>query len=828
MGRIAVVVINGATREFDREYHYLVPEELRDSLEAGMRVIVPFGKGNRPKEGYVIGFADDSEFEGLKEIKKVVDNKPVLLPSQIDLAAWMKRRYFCTYSQAIRCMLPPGIDVRNLQVVELAGGISDGDADPADDAYDRLSPGKRRIIDLLRSNDGSVEYEELKNLYGRKSNFGRSIRELEEQGLVRITEKYTTGVRAKTVRAACLAMPPEEVASDIEAGAIKRIQQIRVLEMLLENECIAVQDLTRFSGVSASVLDTLSKYGYIDFVDLEVRRDPLKHREVEPTEPLKPTPEQKHVLDNIKALIDGGGFREVLLHGVTGSGKTEVYLQLIQHVLDKGREAIVLVPEISLTPQMVDRFRGRFGGRVAVMHSRLSPGERYDQWRLIRDGSVKVVVGARSAIFVPFDRLGLVIIDEEHEPTYKSEITPKYSAAQVAARRCMYSGALLLYGSATPSVGTYCRAREGKIGLAVMKERANRMVLPEVTVVDMRKELEIGNRSIFSTLLSAEIGKNIACGRQTMLFLNKRGYASFVLCRNCGISLRCRYCSITMTYHAAGDRLICHYCGYTVRMPQTCPNCGSSHIRQFGTGTQKVEEELRRHFPGASVIRMDMDTTTGKHSHEEILDRFRNENINILIGTQMIAKGHDFPNVTLVGILAADIMLGIDDFRAQERTFQLLTQVAGRAGRGDEPGRVIIQTYNTEDYSITAASRHDYEAFFRQELQIRRRLRYPPFTHIAMVVVSSVNDRLALAKARDIYNFIAARLDRDAGDEMLPGPVRAPLARLRNRYRWRVLAKCGSISRLCPILSGLADHFAKNRDSGGVDISIDIDPVSMM
>jgi len=828
MGRIAVVVINGTTRDFDREYHYLVPEEFRSSLEAGMRVIVPFGRGNRPKEGYVIGFADSSEFDGLKEIKKVIDRKPVLMPSQIDLAVWMKRRYFCTYSQAIRCMLPPGTDVRSLQVVELAGKGGSGDGDLPGEEYVKLPAGKKLLVDLLRSNDGCLEYDELKALYGSRSNFGRNIKELEDHGFIRITEQYSTAVRAKTIRAACLAMPPEEVSSDIETGVIKRIQQIRVLEMLLENEYIAVSDLARFAGVSPSVLDTLSKYGYISFVDLEVKRDPLKHRQVEPTKPLEPTREQKLVLENIKALIDGGGFHEVLLHGVTGSGKTEVYLQLIQHVIDKGKEAIVLVPEISLTPQMADRFRGRFGPLVAVMHSRLSPGERYDQWRLIRDGGVKVVVGARSAIFAPFDKLGLVIIDEEHETTYKSEITPKYSAAQVAARRCMYSGALLLYGSATPSICTYQRAMEGKIGLAVMKERANEMVLPSVTIVDMRKELELGNRTIFSSLLSAEIEKNIANGQQTMLFLNKRGYASFVLCRNCGITLKCRYCSIALTYHAAEDRLICHYCGYTIKMPSVCPGCGSSHIRQFGTGTQKVEEELQRHFPGASVIRMDMDTTTGKHSHEEILDRFRNENINILIGTQMIAKGHDFPNVTLVGILAADSMLGIDDFRASERTFQLLTQVAGRAGRGSVPGRVIIQTYNTEDYSITAASRHDYEAFFRQELQIRRRLRYPPFTHIAMAVISSVNDGLALSKARDAYNFLAARIDRDAGDEMLPGPVRAPIARMRNRYRWRVLVKCNSTGRLCAVLSRLADHFMKNRGSSDVDISIDIDPASMM
>lgn len=828
MGRIAVVVINGTTREFDKEYHYLVPREFCDSLEPGMRVIVPFGRANKSKEGYVIGFAERSEFDGLKEIKKVVDRKPVLLPSQIDLAVWMKRRYFCTYSQAIRCMLPPGIDVRSLRVVRLDDNGSHTDDGLPDGEYEKLTPNKRLLIDLLRSKDGSVEYDELRRMYGKKSNFSRNVRELAEQGLISITEQYSMAIRAKTVRAACLAMAPEEVSSDIETGVIKRIQQIRVLEMLLENEYIAAADLARFAGVSPPVLDTLSKYGYIRYIDVEVERDPLKHREIEPTKPMEPTREQKSALESIRNLIETGKFNEVLLHGVTGSGKTEVYLQLIGYVLEKGRQAIVLVPEISLTPQMVDRFRGRFGDMVAVMHSRLSPGERFDQWRLIRDGRVKVVVGARSAVFAPFENPGLIIIDEEHETTYKSEITPKYTAAQIAAKRCMYSGAVLLYGSATPSVSTYQRALDGKISLVVMKERANELLLPDVCMVDMRKELELGNRSIFSSLLSAEIEKNIASGQQTMLFLNKRGYASFVLCRNCGIRLKCRHCSITMTYHSTDDRLICHYCGFTVRMPATCPKCGSSHIRQFGTGTQKVEEELRKHFPGASVIRMDMDTTTGKRSHEEILDTFRNDNINILIGTQMIAKGHDFPNVTLVGVLAADSLLGMDDFRASERTFQLLTQVAGRAGRGIVPGRVIIQTYNTEDYSITAASRHDYGTFFRQEQQIRRRLHYPPFTHIGMVVVSSVKDKLAFSKAKDTYDFLAARIDAGAGDVLLPGPVRAPMARLRNRYRWRVLVKCGSQSRLCAVLSRLTDHFMRNRGSSDVDISVDIDPVSMM
>jgi primosomal protein N' (replication factor Y) len=819
MRKIAVIVIDGTTREFDREYHYLVPDGQSDVVEAGMRAIVPFGKGNSLKEGYIVGFVESSDFTGLKEIKKLIDKKPVLIPPLIDLAVWMRQRYFCTYSQAIKCMLPAGIGVKSLRMAALTGAYRDEDT---------LTPNQKFIVDLLASNEGCMEHDELKKLYGRKSNFGRNLADLADKGIIAVTEQYETGVREKTVRAAGLAMPAEEVAADIDSGVIKRIQQIRVLEMLLENEYIAAADLARFAGVTPSVLDTLRKYGYIYYRDIEIKRDPVKHREIIHTEPMTPTPEQKAVLDKAMACIDSNEFSEMLLHGVTGSGKTEVYLQLIQYVLEKGRQAIVLVPEISLTPQMVDRFRGRFGNMVAVMHSRLSPGERYDQWRLIRDGSVRIAVGARSAIFAPFRDLGLVIIDEEHENTYKSETTPKYTAAEVAARRCMHDGALLMYGSATPSIETYQRALEGRMSLAVMKERANTMVMPEVRVVDMRMELDAGNRTIFSSALSSEIEKNLACGQQTILFLNKRGYASFVLCRNCGIRLKCRYCNITMTYHSVDDRLICHYCGYTAKMPSVCPKCGSGHIRQFGTGTQKVEEELHKYFPSASVIRMDMDTTTGRRSHEEILDAFRDKGIDILIGTQMIAKGHDFPNVTLVGVLAADSLLGIDDYRASERTFQLLTQVAGRAGRGQLAGRVVIQTYNTEDYSITASCRHDYEAFFMQESRIRKRLNYPPFTNIAVALVSSVYDRLAYSKAGEVHAFLASRLDRQAGDELLPGPVRAPISRMRNRYRWRVAAKCSSVDRLCRVLADMSDHFAGNRGNSDADLSLDINPSSML
>jgi len=820
MGKVAVVVLNGTTRDFDKEYHYLVPEGIEEEIKKGVRVIVPFGGGNSLKEGYVIGFAESSVFGNLKFIKKVVDKEPVISDSLIDLACWMKERYLCTYAQAIKCMLPAGIGVKSLKIVELVQEAKG------------LSQSKQSIVDVLSSNEGILEFEELKEASGVKSRFNAHIKDLVNAGIIKVSERYSAAVKKKTIKAASLAMNREDVLEEIESGSLKRIQQIRVLEMLLENDFIAVSDIIRFAGVSSSTLDTLCRNGYIYYRDVVINRDPLKHRQITATRPMELTEEQKAAMKAATAAINSGRFREMLLHGVTGSGKTEVYLQLIQHVLDVGRKAIVLVPEISLTPQTVDRFRGRFGDNVAVLHSRLSPGERYDQWRLVKSGAVNVVVGARSAVFAPLENIGIIIIDEEHENSYKSETTPKYSAHEIAARRCMHDGALLLYGSATPSVVTYHRAINNEIGLVRMKKRVREQVMPVIYVADMRRELENGNRTMFSSVLSREIEKNLASGEQTILFLNRRGYASFVLCRSCGLRLTCKDCNITMTYHLGENRLICHYCGYTVKLPETCPNCGSSSIRHFGAGTQKVEEELKKQFPGCSVIRMDMDTTSGKHSHEEILDKFRNENINVLVGTQMVAKGHDFPNVTLVGVLAADSLLGIDDYRASERTFQLLTQVAGRAGRGELPGRAVIQTYNVDDYSITCACGHDYEEFYRQESEIRRRLNYPPFSNIGLIIASSMNDKYAFEKAKEIHTFIRGELKNESGDEILPGPMRPPISKLRNRYRWRIVVKSGSVERLTDIMTLVSDKFIKESRRENiktrVDISMDINPVSMM
>ncbi|NTV89137.1 MAG: primosomal protein N' [Clostridiales bacterium] len=809
---IASIVLKGTAREFDRRYDYSVPESLEGKVLPGMRVMVPFGGGNGLKEGYVLDMVQESDYPTLKDIKKVVDKAPVLSADMLSLALWMKDRYICTYADALRCMLPAGTGLKSRRMVRLLK--------PAEG----LGKNQQKLVDFLAERCEDCEDVEIREKADIKG-FSACLRELSEKQVVSVWEEFSENVKDKFVRAAYLAMPEEEVQSDIDKNRLNRIQHIRVLEILMGNGPIPVADLARFAGVSPSVLDTLSKYGYLAFCNLEIKRDPFKHLAFERTEPHIPTREQEKVLEDVKGLVDSGTFSEVLLHGVTGSGKTEVYLQLIQHVIDAGRQAIVLVPEISLTPQMVERFKGRFGDYVAVQHSRLSLGERYDQWRLIKDGRIKVAVGARSAVFAPFDRLGVVIIDEEHENSYKSETMPKYHAAEVARKRCRDAGALLLSGSATPSVETYFKSEKGEIKRHELFERATGIKLPAVETVDMRLELEAGNRTPFSDRLSREIKANMAAHEQTILFLNRRGYASFVLCRSCGYVVKCRNCSISLTYHSNNERLVCHQCGYTERLPAICPKCSSQNIRHFGTGTQKVEEELKKHFPGCSVIRMDMDTTTGKNSHEEILTRFREQGIDILVGTQMIAKGHDFPRVTLVGVLAADSLLNIDDYRATERTFQLLTQVAGRAGRDVLPGRVVVQTYSTEDFSIQAACRHNYHEFYRQEIMTRERLGYPPFMQIGTIIISSQEDRLAFSTSKEV----ASRLEKAAADGIaVLGPLRAPLPKIQNRYRWRIIIKCPSEAELLGLLTSVSDSFRGIRGRRQVEMSVDINPVSML
>lgn len=815
MNNIASVAISNSTRKFDKDYHYIIPDKYIESIVPGMRVIVPFGKSNRLVEGYVLDVLSKPEVSQLKEINRLIDEKPVLKRNMINLAHWMKKQYICTYSDTIKCMLPPGIGVKSSKVIKLKRCEAE------------LKGNNKKIIDALFGHDGEMEYEELKNQVNVRT-FAKYINSLSEQGCIEVYEEFNAKVREKRIRVVYLVKPEEEVIYDIESNKIKNIKHIRILELLIENECISVGDIVRFVGVSSRVLETLRKNGYVEFGDIEVTRDPVANMTYEKTLPMKPTKEQQIAIDRVKGMLNSGRFMEVLLHGITGSGKTEVYLQLIGHCIEGGKQAIILVPEISLTPQMVERFKGRFGQDVAVMHSRLSLGERYDQWRLVRDGKTKVVVGARSAVFAPFDNLGLVVIDEEHENSYKSEIVPKYHAADIARQRCIIENAVLLYGSATPSVETYYRAKAGEIELLEMTRRTNNMLLPEVKIVDMRDELSCGNRSVFSRGLQKEMRKNIDDGQQTIVFLNRRGYASFILCRNCGYVLKCPYCDVSLTYHSHEERIICHYCGFTVKSPECCPKCKSNHIRNFGTGTQKIEEEVKKQFEDSTVIRMDLDTTTGKNSHEEILRSFRDNNINVMVGTQMIAKGHDFPNVTLVGVLAADSILNTGDYKATERTFQLITQVAGRAGRGKIPGRVIIQTYNTENYSIVSACEQDYISFYDREILVRKQLQYPPFTQLASVILSGIYDKQVLGSAVFVKNELCKFFGKDDTETQILGPSRAPLSKIKNKYRWRIVIKCKELDKLIDVLTKVSDSYYSNSTKNSVALSVDINPVNML
>ena len=587
--------------------------------------------------------------------------------------------------------------------------------------------------------------------------------------------------------------------------------------------CSTLMDET---GCSMETIRLLEKRGLVEVFDKRVMRSPDMPTGLIRDNVERLTPSQREALEAVRGMYLQGE-REVLVHGVTGSGKTEVYLRLIGDVLKAGKQAIVLVPEISLTPQMVEWYHKRFGGRAAVIHSRLSDGERCDQWEGIMRGDYDVVIGARSAVFAPFDNIGLIIIDEEHEHTYKSESSPRYLTRSVAKKRCEFHDALLVLGSATPSIETYYGAILGGTGLVRLKERVSGSDLPEVEVVDMREELKEGNRSMFSRRLRSEMEDALKAGGQAILFLNRRGYSAFVSCRSCGSVVKCKKCDISLTYHRGENCLVCHYCGYRKRLPKRCEVCGSDRIRHIGLGTEKLERAVQESFNGARVLRMDMDTTRRKGAHYGILKAFKDKEADILLGTQMIAKGLDFPSVTLVGVVLADFSLNMPDFRAAERTFQLLTQVSGRAGRGDRPGKVVVQTYSPGHYSIEAAKTHDYEGFYKQEIEVRKEFGYPPFTRLINIIVSGEERREVVEGAREMYNGLCERNKSLKGKQyVVYGPSQAMHSKIKNKYRWQIIIKAPDLDGIKDIVKETRMELLKSRLKG-ISIIVDVDPVNL-
>ncbi len=635
-------------------------------------------------------------------------------------------------------------------------------------------------------------------------------------------------IREKTVSVARLIVGGEDLSAALAAN--KRAKaRLRVIEALMEGP----KPTPLLNAMSPGAVRALSEQGVLVVEEEETLRRPYKALTGSVTPDPDLMPQQETAVTAIVEALRGEGGR-FLLQGVTGSGKTEVYIRAIREVLRSGRTAIVLVPEISLTPQMVDWFRSRFGADAAVLHSRLSDGERFDEWRRIRSGGARVVIGARSAVFAPLEKPGIIIVDEEHESSYQSDKRPHYDAREIARWRMEYHKGVLLLGSATPSIATYMRVMPGvrpenRYTLLEMTERVKGRPLPEVQVVDMRKELLSGNRSIFSGALIEGMRETIAEGKQIMLFLNRRGYSTFVSCRACGYVEKCTQCDVSMTFHMADQRLKCHYCGQERPFPAACPQCGSRFIKQFGTGTQKVEEEVRRLFPEVSVARMDVDTTSGKDAHEKILSAFRRGETRILVGTQMIAKGLDFPNVTLVGVVAADLTLHVPDYRSPERTFQLLTQVEGRAGRADCPGRVIVQTYDPDHYGIQLAAQQDYRAFYHREEQVRRRGLYPPFTVMARLLVSSGEAAVAQRVAEALEARMNEILDEDPEyrrDLVQMRALEAPIRLLRGEARWQVFIKMYNKGRTEEIISRM--ELLEQEEYEGARVELEVNPASML
>lgn len=823
--KYAQVVIDNKASSTDKPYTYLIDSNMLDSVEEGMRVLVPFGRGNKVIKGIVINVQEDYEKKyQLKKIIDIIDDKPLISKDLIDLSIWMSKEYLSPYIDALQTVLPPGDfkEVKtNIILKELDSKV-----------YVDLNPLEKNIVDLIKEKGGKIELEFLKGLIKNKVT-NKVIRELEKKGIIETSLEIQTSIEKKYEKFAFIkdsSISYEEMLNIIGKRSYK---QLEIAKYLWTKDEISIKELMTRTDSSLSTIKALERKGIIGIFEKEVYRTPIK-KDIKPYEKLQLSLEQRYCVDTILESINNGEKNnKFLIHGVTGSGKTEIYLQLVEEMIKRGKETIVLVPEIALTPQTIHRFVGRFGDNVALLHSKLSFGERFDQWRKIKEGKVKIVVGARSAIFAPFTNLGLIIIDEEHESTYKSSMNPKYDTIEVAEKRCEQLGAFLVQGSATPSIESYYRSRKGDIKLLNLKKRVKDKKLPEVKIVDMREELKLGNKSIFSKELYEAIDDNLKAGKQTILFLNRRGYSTFVSCRQCGYVVKCSECSISMTYHLGDNKLKCHYCGLAIKPPKICPVCKSKYIKYFGIGTEKVEEFTKKFFPKAVVKRMDMDTTSRKGSHESILNKMKDEKIDILIGTQMVAKGLDFKNVTLVGIIAADTSLNLPDFRSSERTFQLITQVAGRAGRGDFEGKVVVQTYNPDHYSIQYAKDHDYLAFYNKEILLRKEFNYPPFVNLISIVIYGEDNIHVGMITRKVYNLLIKNLEdsglKDLKDNII-GPFPAPLEKIKKNYRYQIIIKSKDeyMEQLKKIIEWVCILNRDKIDLTGVKFNIDINPNSIL
>lgn len=764
----AGVAIEKATFAYDNIYTYLVPDALRDEISVGSRVIVPFGKGNRRRLAVVLSLEETNE-TGLKSIYSALSKDISLSKEQIELIYWLKENTFCTYFEAAKTMLPPGMNAKirdDYKVVK-----TDCVLTPEEDEFVKkveLSKTKKAKAELF-CEDNRVMINRLNKL-GVLSFEGEIKRNIgdDEVFAVEIADNYS------------------EI---IEKAKITAKQQL-VLETLESVGTALLSEICEECNVTPVVVKNLEKAGLVRIFKRE--RPKIDIKSISPNkEEITLSTKQEEIFSGINELVKVSEPSVALLHGVTGSGKTLIYLRLIDEVIKSGKNAVMLIPEISLTLQTLNRFRKRFGNEVAITHSGLSMGERVEEYKRIKNGEVRIVVGTRSAIFAPLDNIGIIIIDEEGESTYRSESSPRYDARQVAKKRCVYHNATVLLASATPSIDSYYKAKIGKYHLFELSERYLNAVLPEVYIVDMKDELAVGNNTQISKALSDEIKANFENGEQSILLLNRRGYNTYVSCLTCREPVTCPNCNVSLTYHKSGERVVCHYCGYSKPLPKVCPKCGSEYIKFSGAGTQRAEDEVRAICPDAKILRMDADTTCSRYSYEKNFSAFEKGEYDIMLGTQMIAKGLDFPNVTLVGVLTVDKALYAGDFKSYERTFSLLTQVVGRGGRGDKPARAYIQTFSPDHYVLNLAALQDYKGFYKDETAVRKALTYPPYCDLCVVGFSSAVENEA-KNASEI--FVNSFLDIIKESGKIPvtvlGPSRAELGKINNKYRYRAVIKC--------------------------------------
>ena len=806
------VAVSAAPYSIDKPYSYLVPDALAAAAVPGVRVMVPFGRGNKESEGLILARVQEPKLPGSKAIRQILDPEPVLDKAGIDLALWMRGRYFCTVFEAVKTILPAGLWYGLREIWSLA-------MEPETARSTAVGiPGAWQVLDLLEKQGGKADIRVLRDVLGDGAE--KPLKAMKKAEILTCETDAKRKIADKSHRMVELAVNTEDAYALTEPKRRSAPARYEVVNFLATAGRTPAAEVSYYTGASARTLKTMEKAGLIAFSEEEELRVPSLD-DVEPGPEIVLNEEQQRAFEEILGRVQAAKPSVTLLHGVTGSGKTQVYLRLVQETLALGKTAMVLVPEIVLTPQMMRKFSSYFGSRVAMLHSSLKMTERYDQWKRIRRGEVDVVLGTRSALFAPLKNLGLIIMDEEQEGSYQSENVPRYDAREVAKYLCVREKAALVFGSATPTVETAWAAEQGNYQKALLRRRYNENALPEVLIADLRQEILNGNPGLISTPLRQELEKNLAAGEQSILFLNRRGSSRMLLCGECGYVPQCPRCSTAMTYHSANGRLMCHYCGHSEPAADTCPECGG-WMKHVGAGTQKVEEELRELFPEAGILRMDADTTAG--GHEEILQTFERERVPILLGTQMVAKGLDFENVTLVGVLSADISLYVDNYRAAERTFSLLTQVVGRAGRGGKTGRAVIQTYTPGNDVIRCAARQDYDAFYESEIRMRRLRRYPPFADLFTVTVSGTEEGRVLRAAvsvRETLRQLCRRPELAAGEPEVLGPAPAPVVKVNNRFRYRCTLVGKNDKATREMLAWLQKDFAKDSANRGMNLFVD-------